>query len=318
MSQEILGATRYACLVDESTWGTFPGTPVYTHLPVNDYSVRFRPQNRQAAPLLGTFQRKHSRNFRGLPAGTLEAPLYGWRYAAPNTPSLAQILMDWAFLGYETAELASKSIEWAEGPDVANKRHTGLRVNGATLAGSDDAGLLSLSLDLLGQNEFGQDVVTTAQALPDSRNQLLEFEFPDATFQLAGSPIPLKSFQLRVQHGLKAEFLNARRPTLLLKTRRLVTLQMTPVKNSDAYDAYNRAASSVEFSGQIVIQGLHNGTGAASTSYARCTIALPRLAFLNADSRGAGDDILTQPLSMIALKPDSSSTDVAFTWADVA
>lgn len=318
MSNEILGATRYACLVDESTWGTFPGSPTYTHLPVNEYNVRLKTQNRQASPHVGTFQRKHSKNFRGQPAGTLEASLYGWRYGASNGPSLAQILMDWAFIQHESAALPSKSIEWAEGPNVANKRHTGLRVNAATLSGSDDAGVLTLSLDLLGMDESGQDVVTAAQTLPNDRNHLLEFEFPDAAFQLAGSDIALKSFQLQVQHGLKAEFLNSRRPTLLLKTRRIVTLQMTPVKNSDTYDAYNRATAAVEFTGQIVIKGLHNGTGASATNYAQCTIAFPRLAFLNADSRGAMDDLITQPLSMLALKPDTSSTDVGFTWADVA
>jgi hypothetical protein len=312
----ILGATKYLVLADETTWGTTPASPGYVHLPVTDYNVKFTPQNRQANPFTGLFQRKHSKNFRGMPSGALNCPLYGWKLTPPGT-SIAEYLMTWAFGAHETADLPSKLAEWAEGPNVANKRHNGLRVNSATLQGSDDSGVVELSLDLQGKSEVGNDVVTAAQTLPTDRNKLLDMEFADCTFELAGVAVNLKSFSLQVQHGLKVEYLNSFTPALLVKTQRVLTLSMVLIKDADTYDAYRRATEATEFTGQIVVKGLHNGTGATG-NWTVGTIDFPRLALLDVADNGGREDIINQSLSLVALKPDTSSNDMTVTWSEAA
>ena len=317
MANEFIGAQNYLVLGDEATWGTFPATPTYNHVPVTEYSVRAAPQNRQANPHVGIFQRRHNTNFKLAYQGNLNCPLFGQKFGGMAV-SAAQYLLDWAFANPNSAELQSKFAEWAEGPNIANKRHLGLRVNQATLTGSEDSGQIDLSLGLMGKDEIGQSVVTTAQTLPNDRSKLTTFEFADATFALGGTAIQIQSFQLQIANNLKMKYLNSTKPTLLLRTQRVVTLQMVPVKNSDTYETLNRTMGGNEMTGQLVLKGLHNGTGAAATSWTRATIDFPRLSLVNADSQGGIEDILMQPLNFVALKPDTSSNDVGFTWAEVA
>lgn len=316
MANEILGAKKYLVLANESAWGTVPDTPSYVHLPVTEYNCRFRPQNRQANPYIGLYQRKHSKNFRGMVSGQLNAPLYGWKTTPPGH-SLAQYLLDWSFVNHEATDLPSKIAEWAEGPNVANKRHSGLRVNSATLQGSDDSGVVELSLDLMGKAEQGMDDVPAAQALPVDRNKLVDFEFADISFALDETPVGLKSFSLQVQHGLKVEYLDSFTPSLLVKTQRVLTFSFVLIKNSDTYDAYRRATSATEFAGQLILKGLHNGTG-ASGNWTVVTIDLPRLSFLDADDQGGKEDLTNQPITTVALKPDTSENDLELTYSEAA
>jgi len=330
VANEIIGASKYLVMADEAQWGIggagsgsgfgsgsggFAGT--YYYIQVTDYNVRFRPENRQANPYIGIFQRANSKNFRGMPSGQLILPCYGF-HAASMTTSIMQYLMDWAFQSHEVIALPSKLAQWAEGPNVANKQHNGLRVNGCTFAGSSDDGQITTTFDLMGQSESGNSVVTPLQAIPNSQNKIVQCEFSDASFQLAGVPILLSNFQVQIQNGLKVEYLNSFTPLLLLKTQRILTVQMTPIKNSDTYDAYNRATTMTEFTGQINWKGLHNGTGTGGTNWATGQMLFNRLSFLNADTQGAKEDIDKQPLQMVALKPDTANNDVTLTWGESA
>lgn len=330
MPNEILNALKYLTLGDETSWGVggagsgsgfgtgaggFSGN--YYFIPVTDFNVRFRPENRQANPYLGIFQRANSKNFRGMPSGQLVTPLYGYKATGMST-SIMQYLMDWAFQYHETSALPSKFSQWAEGPNIANKQANGLRVNSATLAGSAEGSMLSLTMELMGQTEVGQTVMASAQAVPNNLNKIVQAEYTDCTFQIAGVTVLLDSFSVQITNGLKAEYLNSFYPSLLLKTQRVVTVTLKPVKNADTYDAMNRAQTMQEFTGQINFKGLHNGTGTGGTNWTTGQIAFPRLAFLNADTEGGIQDIAKQPLQLVALKPDTSSNDLALTWGEAA
>ena len=313
----ILGAKNYLTLASEDQWGrnpaaasgTFSGTQELIHLPVDEYSVRFRPENRQSDPFTGIYQRKHNKNFRGFPQGTLRCPLYGFH--DPNVGvSLAQYLMDWAFENHEATDLPSKTAQWAEGPGTADKEHNGLRVNSATISGSESSGFLEFSADLMGKTEVSP---SETQSLPDDRNKLVDFEFFDVVCSLGGTAVNIDSFSLQVQHSLSTRYLNSYTPTLLFKTQRVVTLEITLVKDADTYDGYRRATSSTEFAGQLILKGLHNGTGPAGT-YSQVTIDFDRLGFVDADDNQAREELTMQPVRMIALKPDTSNNEMRTAW----
>lgn len=322
----ILGATKYLTMYDESTWGVRPASPTYFHIPVTDYNVKFTPVNRQANPYIGEYQRMHNQNYKGMPSGTMVLPLYGFHLPSMGK-SIAQYILDWAFGDYELIALTSKGAEWAEGPNVANKRHHGLRVNSATLSGSEDTGFIGVSLELQGQSEDGEDILVTAQTLPANRFKLVDFEYcgsaanADTTFFLGADgtePIYPKSFQIQIQNGLKAEYLNSFNPSLLPKTQRVVTMQVVLPKNSDTYDAFRRLPNATELVGQFLLKGLHMGTGTNGTNWSQAQIDMPRCSYVNHTDQGGIADLAFQPLDFVLLKPQTSSNDITFTWTDVS
>ena len=307
----ILGAKGYLSLVDESVWGTLPGSPTYVHVPVSDYGVKFAPVNRQGNPFLGLRQRKQNRNVKGMIQGGCNLPLFGWVPAGLSGKSLAQHVLEWAFANHEALVLPSKTAEWAIGPNVANKRHLGLRVNQATLSGGEDQGI-TLALDLQGKDE---ELFPTAQTLPTSRNKLLEFEFEDCTFTIGGTPVPIGAFQWQVQNNLAPNYWNARRLQSLAPGDRVETFTITPPKQTNAWQEAIKQNLPDEVVGVLTLKGLHNGTGAVDTDWNQCVITFPLLSLVSVDEQG-GRGILTEPLSWVCLKPDTSSHASTMVWTD--
>lgn len=309
----ILGAKSHLFLSDETVWGTQDDPPDYVHIPSVAYNVRFRPESRNAQPAIGLRQRKHGQYVRGMPSGTLQTALYG-QVKTPPGHSLAQYLLDWAFANPESLELPSKSAEWAEGPNEANKLHTGLRVNSATLSG-DDSGQVGLSLELMGQAEA--DVVT-AQTIPTDHELLQEFLFHNATLTLAGSSVGMQSFQWQANNALEVNYLNSFNPSLITAGDRVDTLQCTLVKDGDTYDVYRRTQAATEVTAVLVLKGLHNGTGGVGTNYTVVTITFNRLRFVDFEDQWAMNQLTKIPLQFDVLKPDSGSNAVTIAYSEAA
>lgn len=323
MTNEILGARSYLCLASEDIWGSNPmgaagsgsnasgSAQDYMHIPVDAYGVKFTPQNRQSNPFIGLLQQKHSTNFRGMPSGGLQTKFYGWQ-ADNMGKSIAQYLMEWGFQNHEDTTPPSMSAIWAEGPDVSNKIHTGLRVTNAILAGQDDSGEVTISLELMGKDE---DTLGTMPTLPTDREKLIEAKFADVTLTLGGAAVNIKDFQWQVQSQLIVEHLNSYWPSLILKTRHVETFQCTLIKNSSTYDVYRRLSTDTELAATLVVKGLHNGTGSTG-NYSQVSISLPRMHFLNSDDQISPTELARQPLQFAVLKPDSSSNCSAMTWSE--
>lgn len=306
----ILGAKSHLFLSDEAAWGTQDGTPDYVHLPVTDYGVRFRPESRNAQPYIGLRQRKHGQYLRGMPSGALSTSLFG-QVNATATVSLAEYIMDWAFANPESLELPSKSAEWAEGPNEANKLHTGLRVNTATLSGDDASGIIAVNLDLMGVSEAD---VATAQTIPTDHEKLQEFLFHNATLTLAGSATGMKGFQWSVANALEVNYLNSFTPSLITAGDRVDTLSITLPKDGDTYDVYRRTVTATEFTAVLVLKGLHNGSGTALTDYTTITLTFNRLRYSDHEDQRTLQTLSMLPLTLEVLKPDSSSPAVTIAY----
>lgn len=312
----IVGAKNYLTLVNEATWGTFPGEPTYVHVPVTDYGVKFQPVNRQAKPFAGLLQRKHNRNVKGMVGGTLTTPLFGWVPSGIAT-SLAEHLMTWGFSNPETLDLASKSAEWAEGPNVSNKRHLGLRPNSATLEGSEDGGI-NLSLDLQGRAEIGQSTFTTGQTLPNDRNRMVEFLFEHCTCSLNSSAIPIGGFSWNVNRSLVGRYYNSTLLQTLRATDYKSTFSITKPKEDDVWDAALRALDPDDTNTvSLTLRGLHMGTGASETAWCQVVISFPLLSLVSTETQGGRDGLHDSTLVFEVLKPDTSSNTVSLTWSDV-
>lgn len=310
-----VGEQNYLSIVNEATWGTLPGSPTYFHLPVDTYSVKLKQDRRKANPMLGLLQEKHGQNWRGMPSGQLVTSMFGFQPPS-QTFSLAELLTTWAFSELETLGTLSKSIEYAEGPNVKNKRHLGMRVASATIEGSADTGVITFSADLMGKDEVGQSTVGNAQAIPDDRNKIVEMQFADTVFTLDSVVTLLKKFSLKIDHQLTVEYLNSRRPSLLLAKKSILTFQCVLMAGDDTYDAYNRIATMTELAGSLVIKGLHNGTGATG-NYTVGTFTMPRMSFVNAGDEG-GRDIAFHPIDFDLLKPDTSGNALTVVWSEAA
>lgn len=308
----IVGRKSYLALVSEASWGTFNGSPTYLHCPVNQFDVKLLPEARQATPYTGVLQQKHNRVYRASVGGSIVCELYGW--IPTGSDSLMEILLNWAFTNLETTEGASYSADWAQGPDVSNKRYLGLRMDSATLTGNEQSGVWTLNMNVKGKDEIA---LSTAQTIPNSRNKLAEAMFQDSTFALAGSAISLSSFQMETSRKLTVKYNNADRPSLIVAVGNVETkLTLVPQKTGTTYDVMKRVTGMSEFTGQAVIQGSHNGTGTGGTTYTVATIDFPRLSFINAEDQDV-DSIMYQGLTLQALKPDTSSQSLAITYSEV-
>lgn len=316
-------------LYDEVTWGTKPASPTLIHVPHTTYSVSRTVTTRSAAMQTGLRQEKHSTAWRAQTAGQLSLPLYGW-HPTGLTQSLAQWLVAWGLADtggtvHEAIDLPSKGAEYAEGPDIANKNHHGLRVNTATLTGNGDAGTIELGLDLIGKSETS---FATAAAIPIDMQELTEFSLIDSIFQIdngAGgslTTLPIKGFQLQVQNNLLVDYLQSVDPSLIVAGSRVTTFSIDFPKDNDTWDEIKRtvtdSADQPSWVAQLILKGLHKGTGTAATNWTQLTFDLPRLVYTgHTDNRGRGE-IARLPLTFAALKPDSASNDVQLSVADVA
>lgn len=311
------GAKSYLTIAEESVWGTSPGSPVYYHLPVTAYGVTMKKDRRNTRPVLGLRQRKHGRSFRGMPSGSLTCMWYGYKPNS-NTKSLAEILTTWAFGSPESIDLPSRLMDWAEGPDVSNVRHNGMRVNSATLEGSADAGTVTFSLELMGKTETA---LATAQTLPADREKIVEADFADCTFTLGGVSLgsdSVRSFKYTLSNSLAATYCGSQSPSFLTTGDRVESLSLVLMKTDDAYNALNRAFVEDYTTAVIVIKGLHNGTGTGGTNYTVCTITFNLLAFINPDDSRDIGKLIEQGLNFDVLKPDTSDDGVTIAWTEAA
>lgn len=318
MANEIANVLSYLNLYSETTWGTTPGSPTYVFCPVLSYDVRLRPERRNSAIYAGIRQRKHSRESRATVSGQIVVPFYGFRPSGQSI-SLAEYLIGWAFGQHETVNLASKGAEWAEGPNTANKRHTGLRINSATLAGSSDSGQITLTLDVIGVDEAS---VTTAQTLITDHEQLFEADFADTVASLddgAGgslAAVGIKAFEWRVTNNIQPEFVGGRRIALAPAGDRTETLTLTLKKNSATWDANRRDSDEIDYVGRLAMQGLHNGTG-ASGDYSKLQVDFAKLRYIDHEDDRDRSRFADLPLQFEVLKPDTSTNGSVLTWSEV-
>lgn len=315
MTNEIHHSLSRLALSSETVWGETDAVPVWVHMPVMDYGVRFRPERRNAQPVIGLRQRKHGKNVKGMISGPLQASLYG-QVDSGATISKAQYLLDWAFLNPENIlTLPSKSAQWLEGPGVADKDHKGLRVNSATLSGSDQSGIIEVSLDLMGQSEAA---LASSESIPTDHEKLQEFEFCESTFTLAGAGVNLAAFQWQASNNLEVNYLGSFNPSLITAGPRVDTLQLTLVKNSATYDGYRRAAAMNEFTAVLKLRGLHNGTGTVATDYTVVTITFNRLQLADFEDQRSFETLTKSPLQLDVLKPDDANPAVSIVWSEEA
>jgi len=312
MANEIVRTLNYLCMGNETDWGQLPDPATYFHIPVLNYTVVAIPQERTADPFVGFMGQAQRNTPMYHVAGRLTAPLYGWKPTNLST-SIMQFLIDWGFGNQQTLATPSKFAEWAEGPNVANKRHLGLRVDQATIMGSADLKTFVIDLALQGQSEVGS---FSAQTLPTNRNKLVEPQFPAGVFTLNGSTIKLKSIQLTVARKLQVEWLNSTTPYLILATNYLMGFKAVPAKNADTYDAYRRNIGSTEYTGVLEITANHNGTGSVDTTNTVATITMNRLGWRGTGEVGQKNQIAFQEIDHIGLKPDTSDQDLTIVYTE--
>ena len=305
----LIGQERFLRICDESTWGTLPGTPTWYDVPVTDYTVRFKPKRRNGQARTGAYERRFATNPTGYPAGNIVTPLYGWKPTGLST-SLAQYLLEWGFLDQAVKFPRSKAAQWQYLNHEDDKQHLGLRVNTITLTGSD-AGIV-LTLELAGQSA---SQITGSASPPTTRNKVVEFLFEDSTFSLGGTAINASSFTWSCQRNLDVIFENSHTPISMPKTGWTETFSLTPVKKDSTYDALRDALGMAEMAGQMVLKGLHNGTGTGGTNYTVVTVAFARLSLIDSDESG-GVSAVMNPLTFDVLKPDTSATGSVMTWTE--
>lgn len=310
MANEYLGWQRYLHIAAaESTWGTINGTPAWRQCPYAEYTVRAQHLRRQSTPTTGSRARRHNQAYGIRVAGNLTTNLYGKQV---SNISLAELLVAWAWNAPSSNTLESRTIEVFE--SLAARRHLGLRVNSCTIAGSVGTPI-TISLELIGQAETNT-AAGSAQALSATDvPERSEFLFEEATFSLGGSALPMESFSLSLNNNLSERSLNSTSPSLLLAGQRVVDFNVVVPHNATTRDGYRRAITQVDTTAQLVLKGLHDGSGSSGT-YSQVTIDFDKVSFGDKDNQGDQNSIVNESQQWIVLKPSTSDNDVDFTWAN--
>lgn len=297
----------------ETTWGTVPGSPTRIWIPCDQYTGMLKTEHRQANPFTGNLYKHHSKKRRARVEGNLTAKFFGWRNSGMAT-SIAQYLFDWGFeIPADICNRDSKFAEWAEGPDVTNRLHKGLRVNQLTLAGDSGNGEVTISLDLIGQDEA---TLATAQTPPSATNQLVDAAFETCTISLGGVEIPMRSFQLVRNHNLFADYLNSTRLTYLIQGGIVDTLTVTVDKTDTTWDDLNRSTDEGDIAVQLVINAPNAGTGDVGTDTNTLTIDIALARLQDSPSSFPRNQIAEQTLTFAILKPTGTDPAIDTTWAD--
>jgi len=306
----------YLMLADESTWGTV-GTTWY-HLPVNKYGVKFRPSSRQARPKAGTMQGKHFSNTKGMVAGSIDTALYGFAAGASTTVSLMEKLLTWGFGDSESVCTSSKSSEWGlAGTDYGNKQHLGMRVDSVVLRGSEDQDFISMTLNVVGQNESNSTFAM--EALPSDANGITEVEFTNVDFYIGANSgslalLPIRAFVLQRNRKQQVHYLGSNRPTYIGAAVCETNLVIAPMKLDRDNDVLLRALGSQEQYGRLIIKGSHVGT-LSTGDLAVAQIDMPRMSLMDKDDTDDREGFTFEQLQWSVIKPDTTDNSVVLTYS---
>ena len=310
----IPGAVSHVHLIPETVWGTTPGSPTRTLLPVMDIPISFEMQGRQSDAFVGTVDGVHYRNSKGNPKGTLTAALYGFQRATA-TISVAEVLLRWmipaTFDNTTLCDMPSMTIEVAEGDNSSNRKWTGVRVGQFTISASETDPQIKVQATVEGKDEAA---LATAATVPTDLNKLIDMDFSDVVLTIGGTEVTIKGFTLSVDYGMTVEFNNSRRPEVMVVTKRDVKLTLDMNKIDDTYDVLMRNDLENEYEIVLEMRGSHNGTGATGTDTV-VTITLGRAILTKASTTLARGALNKQPLEFVCLKPMTSdpTIDLAFT-----
>jgi len=312
MSSEILGPNSHVFVYAESAWGTKPGTPVYVYLPVDSFGLKTQGQTRYNDPYTGGRFQKHAQAYNMAPSGQMGGKFHGYEDAGISE-SIAQMITDLAYGALADNESASIGVEWAQGPDTANKQFNGMRMDQLTIQGSAQSGVVEWNASFVGKNEV---TLATAQTVPNDLEKLVDFQFCDMTLSIDSSAIKIASFQLQRSLNQKPKWLNSRTPNCIKVGKIVDTITFQFLKNANTYDTIQRAMASAgtmsEKDLDVVLLGNHNGTGTNTNT--RLTIDIPRACITDIDDKLSADDVFEQGLTFAILKPDSSTSAVTLSY----
>lgn len=313
----IYGEKSHLHLHDETSFGVVDSGADDVYLPVLSFAGQLGDNRRAPQVFTGLNEDVDMVHGPTFPTNQISCPLYGWRIS-PATTSLAEYLLDWALSPFsEYCNLPSKQVQWAEGPDEANKLYSGMTVNGWTLAGTDDANAaITLQLDLAGKDEAN---LATAATIPDPMPKLSEFQFSKSQFLIGAgsgslSEQPLKQFQWQGSRGITPAYLGLDRPRHLRTSKPTSTLSVAIEKCDDTWDVARRSKSPIKKYGRLILKGLHEGTGTSGTNYAVLTINFPQLALTAVGDTYNRNGVNSQNISFAVQKPPAAATE-SFAYA---
>lgn len=316
MSNELMGWQKHLHLREESVWGTRSTTNPDIYIPYTEYSVGTRVEASQADLFTGVRQRRHHRVYRASLMGTLSLPLFGYHVSGM---SIAERLLSWGSSGPDTPFPASYTADLFEA-DTDNKRHLGLRVASMTLSGDARGGVINLALELEGKEEVGGISPPTLAA---THPQPVEFLFEDASMYLSedatgeeasGSEdeIELRDFELRIDNNLQAYHTGDYYPSVIAAGVRAVTFRFSVFKRDNLYDVLRRSSEVSHRAARLVLRGRHLGT--ASGTFTVVEVIFDRLGFAGAVDQSQLNELVTQQVDWIPLKPSTTASDVDFTF----
>lgn len=317
---QMMGWQRYMNIRPEVTWGTRDagGTDIY--LPFSSNGILTQVQSTQADLFTGLRQRRHNRVNRATCGGQIVTPLFGYHV---SSKSIAQHLIEWAQNGPSTAFIDSMTVDIADANDA--KRYTGSRVNSLTLAGDASSGIVTATIDVQCKDETGG---ITPGSVPATAPQPVEFSFDEVEFYLSSESegesatasaeaVPIRSFSLSLVNNLQVYHTNSFFPTSIPAGVRQVGFNFEIFKESNTYDSIRRTSGVTNRAAHLVLKCPHLGTAGSGTK-TKIDIYFDRLNFANASDTFGLNELVTQSVEWIVLKPNTTENEIEFAFSTVS
>jgi hypothetical protein len=305
-----MGWQKYLMVGQESTWGTAPGT-INTYFPYTSYDLGVQVESNQADLFTGLRQRKHNRINKANVTGSLAMPFW-------SAASTIQTLVDAAVSSPAGTNLTSFTMDRFEN-GVDNKRHRGVRINTMEIAGDADSGIVTVNFGLVAKDETGG---VSPASLSATAAMPVECSFSDVEFYLSsesegesatgtGDALAIRSFRIAVNNNLQTYHTNSYFPTLIPAGIRSVDFQFSLFNTANTYDALRRTSTVTNRAANLVIKGPTSGS-------VKANIYFDRLNFSNAADSAALNELSSQSVDWIVLKPPTTENDIEFAWSTVS
>lgn len=303
------GWQKHVWFKKEAVWGT-PVTPDIW-LPVDSYDVMAKPEFYQANTFVGRRQRLAPNHpMKTMVNGSLVCDMYGNHVTSSAAlKSVAEHLISAAFSAPAGLDLDSLTIGQYDPND--QKQHSGCRIGTISITGSADQGSIKLNLGIEGKLETQTSAPSLSQTIPHYKS----FMFRDASFELAGSPADLRSFELTLNNTLVVKHTNSQYPSVIAAMTRVVDFKFSLFKTAATYDALRRATDVTDITGELVLKGANDGTATDNDEiWTVLTAAIDRMNFAGAEDTASKDDLWEQSPSYMVLKPATTDNDIDLVW----
>ena len=296
----MLGVHRHCRFAQEATWGTYPGSPTLVHIPVigDGYTVAQSNEHYEPRTSMYKWHMGPRRVFKKAIAGDITMPIQG---------EYLEEVLGWIFTRDATS-FDGESFACEKRDGVEGTRHTGLKVDTATIEGDAESGNFTIRLGVIGKSEgtissFAIPAVTdtiTSGYIADAFWAFQDgnsLEIPQATARTT-----MTAFSITVANNLKPGPPGSDQELIWLESSNMLITGSVSLRYDDnTFTTLRRSGGATSFE----INATYGGVTLA--------LLLPNIDVVDVGVPGEPDDVVVQTVNFIGEWDSGEDASATFT-----